>query len=235
MPVKTLSLIKKTKLVAFVGRNLRSKIVFNRIQFTTNFFVVFINENVNKRIELDLSELIDQAKANNQQAFNAIFDMLWDDVYSFILKKTASHQVAEELSLVTFTKGFDRLHTYDVKYSFKTWLLTIAKNKHIDFMRRNKKNSEINIEVFEKNANSQLLNAMLSPEELLIKRQSLDALLMQIKSLNREYQTILKLRYFEDLTYKQMSVKLDLPINTVKVKLFRAKKMLSQTIENEKN
>ena len=184
---------------------------------------------------MDYNELIQKAKANNQQAFNTLFDMLWDDVYTFLFKKTLHHQIAEELSVETFTKAFDRLDTYNTTYSFKTWLLTIAKNNHIDFTRRYKQNIEVNIESIEKSPNSPFLNTMLSPEELLIKRQNLDSLLYRIKSLQKEYQTILKLRYFEDMTYKQMSDSLGIPLNTVKVMLFRAKKMLAQTIENEKN
>lgn len=184
---------------------------------------------------MDYNELIQKAKANNQQAFNTLFDMLWDDVYAFLFKKTLHHQTAEELSVETFAKAFDRLDTYNATYSFKTWLLTIAKNNHIDFTRRHKQNIEVDIESIEKSPNSQFLNTMLSPEELLIKRQNLDSLLYRIKSLQKEYQTILKLRYFEDMTYKQMSNSLEVPLNTVKVMLFRAKKMLAQTIENEKN
>lgn len=184
---------------------------------------------------MDLKELIQQAKSNNQQAYNILFDMFWDDVYSFVLIKTRNHQVAEEISLETFTKAFDRITTYNASFVFKTWLLTIAKNNHIDFTRRHKKTKEVNIDAFEKDTNAQLLSTMLSPEELLIKRQNLDSLLQQIKGLHKEYQTILKLRYFEDMTYKEMSTSLGTPINTVKVKLFRAKKMLAQTIEDEKN
>ncbi|MDC3133078.1 RNA polymerase subunit sigma-70, partial [Flavobacteriaceae bacterium] len=94
---------------------------------------------------MDYNELIQKAKANNQQAFNTLFDMLWDDVYTFLFKKTLHHQIAEELSVETFTKAFDRLDTYKTTYSFKTWLLTIAKNNHIDFTRRYKQNIEVNI------------------------------------------------------------------------------------------
>ena len=72
-----------------------------------------------------------------------------------------------------------------------------------------------------------------SPEELLISSQNLDHVLIQIKSLKKEYRTILKLRYFDDLSLKQIEETLDESSSTVRVKLFRAKKMLANKLDRE--
>ena len=53
------------------------------------------------------------------------------------------------------------------------------------------------------------------------------------QNLKKEYRNILNLRYFEGMSYKEMGVVLDQPVNTIKVKLFRAKKMLASSIKNE--
>ena len=73
----------------------------------------------------------------------------------------------------------------------------------------------------------------LSPEELLISDQNLDFVLLQIKSLKEDYRTILKLRYFDDLSLKQIEEFLNEPASTVRVKLFRAKKMLANKLDRE--
>ena len=70
-----------------------------------------------------------------------------------------------------------------------------------------------------------------SPEELLISTQNLDHVLIQIKSLKKEYRTILKLRYFDDLSLKQIEETLNESSSTVRVKLFRAKKMLANKLD----
>jgi len=72
-----------------------------------------------------------------------------------------------------------------------------------------------------------------SPEDILITSQNLAALLNTIKSLKDDYRKILQLRFFDDLSYKEISVKLNQPINTIKVKILRAKNLLSQKIKNE--
>ena len=57
--------------------------------------------------------------------------------------------------------------------------------------------------------------------------QDLDLILTHVKSLKTEYRTILKMRYFEDLSYKEIETQLGESASTVRVKLFRAKKMLA--------
>ncbi|MDB4612777.1 sigma-70 family RNA polymerase sigma factor, partial [Flavobacteriaceae bacterium] len=74
-----------------------------------------------------------------------------------------------------------------------------------------------------------------SPEELMISNQDLDLILRHIKSLKIEYRTILRLRYFEDLSYKEIEAQLGESASTVRVKLFRAKKMLATLLNYDAN
>ena len=70
-----------------------------------------------------------------------------------------------------------------------------------------------------------------SPEEILITNEKLESLLNKIKSLKSDYRKIIQLRFFDDLSYKEISKKMDQPINTIKVKLLRAKNLLNQKIQ----
>ena len=64
----------------------------------------------------------------------------------------------------------------------------------------------------------------------MISNQDLDLILTHVKSLKTEYRTILKMRYFEDLSYKEIETQLGESSSTVRVKLFRAKKMLASLL-----
>jgi RNA polymerase sigma-70 factor (ECF subfamily) len=110
--------------------------------------------------------------------------------------------------------------------------MTIAKNHHIDKFRSSKKQSEKTNQVSDFNSH-EITSLEPSPEELLISNQDLDHVLIQIKSLKKDYRTILKLRYFDDLTLKQIEQVLDESASTVRVKLFRAKKMLANKLNRE--
>ncbi len=181
----------------------------------------------------DVQFAINRAKNQDQKAFNEIFHSHWEYLYNFQLKRTANSELAEEISIMTFAKAFDRIETFDSSYDFKTWLSTISKNIQIDLIRKKNKKSAIKTISIDDDYESSSINSNPSPEEILITNQNVETLLSNIKTLKQDYRMILKLRFFEDLSYKEISKKLDQPINTIKVKLLRAKNLLLEKIEKD--
>jgi RNA polymerase sigma factor (sigma-70 family) len=70
-----------------------------------------------------------------------------------------------------------------------------------------------------------------TPEDKIIGEQNLAKLLRDIKQLKPKYQEVIQLRYFKELTYKEISTEIKEPMNNVKVKLLRAKKLLAAIIK----
>jgi len=64
----------------------------------------------------------------------------------------------------------------------------------------------------------------------IIREQNLAKLLKDIKQLKPKYQEVIQLRYFQELSYKEIAAKINEPMNNVKVKLLRAKKLLAEII-----
>lgn len=177
--------------------------------------------------------IIEKAQEQDQKAFNDLFNYHWSYVYNFQLKKTGNKNLAEEISIISFTRAFDRISTFNDQYEFKTWLLTISKNVYNDLLR--KENSKKNLKLLSYPPDIQYFTKKdhPSPEEILITNENLESLLNKIKSLKQDYRKILQLRFFDGLSYKEISKKTDQPINTVKVKLLRAKNLLNQKIEED--
>ena len=71
----------------------------------------------------------------------------------------------------------------------------------------------------------------LSPEESMINKESYDNLNSKIDELKPMYRDMIKYRYIEDLSIQEISKKLNQPINTTKIKIFRAKKLLSEKLK----
>jgi len=178
---------------------------------------------------LEIKEAISKAKENNQIAFNFLLDTYWNDVYAFQLKRTRNENDAEDITIQTFSKAFDKINTYNEAYKFKTWLITISKNIHIDLVRKQKRSirntSKDNEDHF-----FQIVDDSPTPEDKIITEQNLAKLLRDIKKLKPHYQEVINLRYFQELSYKEISEELKEPINNVKVKLLRAKKLLAAII-----
>lgn len=178
----------------------------------------------------DISQLIRQAKAGDQRAFNDLLNFYWKEVYRFQLSKGQNDDEAEDITIKTFARAFDKIDTFDEKYQFKTWLITISNNLYIDQMRK-KKTETISIH---KNPTEihKIVDEDPSPADQLIQEQNLAQLKSYIQQLKPHYQVVINMRYFQDLSYKEMAEKMGEPMNNIKVKLLRAKKLLAEIITN---
>jgi len=174
----------------------------------------------------EIKDHIAKAKVGNQISFQFLLDFFWNDVYRFQLKKTNNEYEAEEISIQTFSRAFDKIATYNEDYKFKTWLITISKNIHIDSKRVN----SLQTTRVDKLAAKNIVDESPTVEDQLIAEQNLANLLFHIKKLKPHYEEVIRYRYFKEMSYKEIAEILNEPINNVKVKLLRAKKLLAESI-----
>ncbi len=182
-----------------------------------------------------IQQNIEKAKLKNQVAFTFLLDFYWNEVYGFMLKRTENETDAEDITIETFSKAFDKIDTYNPEYGFNTWLISIAKNVHIDMLRKKKTSLFVDFENEQESKKAYNL-ADTSPtiEDSIIKEQNLNELLKHIKNLKTHYQEVIQLRYFQELSYQEISEQLNEPLSNVKVKLLRAKKLLAESILKKK-
>jgi len=178
-------------------------------------------------------DAINLAKKNNQKGYNFLFEKFWGYIFNYQLKKTNNEEKAEDITIRTLAQAFDKIETFNSNFEFKTWLIAISKNIHIDQSRKDHSLKKLNISDYNLKLIIDIPDSNLSPEDKLITKQNFLKLLFNIKSLKNEYKYIIHLRFFEELSYKEISVKMNQPLNTIKVKLLRAKKLLANKILNE--
>lgn len=175
------------------------------------------------------SEHIDKAKNGDQNSFTFLLNNYWLYVYNYLLDKINNEDEAEDIAIKSFAKAFEKINTYNDKFTFKTWLITIAKNLYIDELRK-KKTITVSIN---KNEDKifEIEDQTPSIEDKIITEQNLNQLLKNIKKLKPHYQEIIQLRYFKELSYIEISDSLNEPMSNVKVKLLRARKLLAEIIK----
>ena len=183
---------------------------------------------------MEIKKNIEKAKRGDQVAFTFLLDSYWNEVYGFMLKRTENETDAEDITIETFSKAFDKIATYNPEFQFNTWLVAIAKNVHIDLLRKKKSSLFIDITDEEDNQAYNVADTTPSAEDELITEQNLSRLLQFIKELKPHYQEVIQLRYFQELSYQEIAEQLGEPLNNVKIKLLRAKKLLAEIIENKK-
>lgn len=182
---------------------------------------------------MEIKTAIKKAKENNQVAFNFLLDSFWNDVYGYLLKRTQNENDAEDIAIQTFSRAFDKIDIFDERYKFKTWLITIAKNIHIDFLRRKKTSFSNETTREDEERVHGIIDESPTPEDKIITEQNLAKLLRDIKKLKPKYQEVINLRFFQELSYEEIATELNEPMNNIKVKLLRAKKLLAEIIQKQ--
>ena len=175
---------------------------------------------------------VEQAKKGDQKAFNKLLNAYWKDVFRFQLSKGQDDDEAEDVTIKTFAKAFDKIDSFNPKYNFKTWLISISKNIYIDEFRK-KKTETVSINKRGSEA-YKITDEDPSPADQLINEQNLAQLKAYIRMLKPHYQKVINLRYFNDMSYKEIAEELGEPLSNVKVKLLRARKLLLEIIVNKK-
>jgi RNA polymerase sigma-70 factor (ECF subfamily) len=182
---------------------------------------------------LEINKNIAKAIKGDQVAFTKLLDFFWNEVYGFMLKRTENETDAEDITIETFSKAFDKINTYNPEFQFNTWLIAIAKNVHIDMLRKKKSSHFIEITDNENQQAYNVADSSPTAEDELIIEQNLSQLLLYIKELKPHYQEVIQLRYFQEMSYQDIAEQLDEPLSNVKIKLLRAKKLLAEIIQKK--
>jgi RNA polymerase sigma-70 factor (ECF subfamily) len=183
---------------------------------------------------LEVNEYIERAKHGDQAAFTFLLDSYWNEVYGFMLKRTENETDAEDITIETFSKAFDKIATYNNEFRFNTWLIAIAKNVHIDLLRKKKSSLFVDLNDQDEHPAYEVADTALSAEDELIRHQNLASLLQCIKQLKPHYQEVIQLRYFQEMSYQEIADELNEPLTNIKVKLLRAKNLLAGIIQTGK-
>lgn len=180
---------------------------------------------------MSIEDLVLLGKNKDQKAYHELFRRFWKPIYHFLLKRTNDEHEAELLSIEVFTKAFDKLASFDLKYQFENWLFTIARNHHIDHTRKIGKQQELHADL----TSQQLFNVpseVPNIEDDLIQKEKLEQVLSHLDKLKEDQRALIEAFYIDDHSLKYISEKFNIPINTVKVKIFRSRKRLLQFLEN---
>ena len=177
--------------------------------------------------ERDIETISKALKTNNQKYYNKLMSQYHNSVHFYVNDIIKNKTISNDLTIEIMGKAFINLKSYNFKYAFSTWIFTIAKNHCIDYLRKNNlktvsideltNNDEYYFEIPSKDSN---------PEDLLIRKQRIQLLRRLVNQLSLKYINVVKLRYFKEMSYGEISEELNLSESTIKIRLYRARKEL---------
>jgi len=184
--------------------------------------------------------LIDEAvNQNDEQAYAMLMENYNKPVYHMVLKMVRNVDDAEDLTIEAFAKAFKNLHKFKKDYTFSTWLFRIATNNAIDFIRKKKlETTSLNSSYTDDNGTNISIDVPdkeLNPQERAIKSQRIEQIQLIVTKLPAKYQRLVRLRYFDELSYDEIAKELDSPLGTVKAQLHRARELLSELVKGKRD
>src|SRR5215212_3098440 len=169
------------------------------------------------------NELVERTLAGDVRSYEELVRRYEGLVGRVIYPYAGRDAAVEDLVQETFLRAYDRLSTFNSEYRFKTWLLAIANNLGIDTLRRRRDIVEFNPEV-----HAQVVRG---PETAATDAERAKSVQEAVMTLPEAYSVPLVLRYAEDLSYAEIAEVLDVTVPALKSRLFRARKMLAERLE----
>jgi RNA polymerase sigma-70 factor (ECF subfamily) len=178
--------------------------------------------------------VISRALKGDQNAYTELLKKYKGAIYSFIFKMIPEKEDAEDMVQETFIKAFSALPTFNNEFAFSTWLFKIASNNCIDYMRKKRlKTYSINKPIESKDGFviQDLPDPLINPEMEYIESERLSNIESAIQKLPKKYRSIIIMRHKEEKSYEEISAELNIPIGTVKARIFRAREKLKKLLK----
>ena len=168
------------------------------------------------------AELIEKCIKRDEEAFKTLVDLCAGRFYGYFYRLTGNAEISNDLLSELFVKLVSKISSFKSGY-FEQWLFTVASNVFYDHLRRQKRDKKL-IEEQAKNL------ATTSVDESDDER--LDQLQKQLAKLDEQTRELIVLRFYSDMSFKEIAQLRKEPIGTVLSKIHRGLAKLRENIEN---
>jgi RNA polymerase sigma-70 factor, ECF subfamily len=187
-----------------------------------------LSKTINLREFAD-TELITTAISGREDSFEELVRRYQRPIVNYVYRMLGNYDASLDVTQEVFIKVYNSLTRYSAEYKFSTWLYRIAHNAAIDYMRRQHPNQQsLEVENSEGNYQLQIESPNPTPEQERERDEWRTEIANVVKCLPPTYRDLILLRHSQDLSYEEISEVTNLPLGTVKNRLFRAREMMRE-------
>jgi RNA polymerase sigma-70 factor (ECF subfamily) len=165
--------------------------------------------------------LVARCLEGDTAAFDELVRRYEKPVFNGCLRMVKVYQDAQDVTQTVFLKAYQKLDTFDPGFRFFSWIYRMMINESLNFLARRRPEVEID---------HQAADSRKNPEEVLVEEQVSSSLQEALMGLKEELRAVVVLRYFGDLSYRELSFVFDVPEKTIKSRLYTARQQLSMAM-----
>jgi RNA polymerase sigma-70 factor, ECF subfamily len=173
-------------------------------------------------------------KSRDQRDFELVVRRYERELFTFLRRFLGDAQQAEDVFQSTFLSVHLRIDQFEEGRRFRPWLYAIASNKAIDYMRRNRRHQVGSLDAKLGNSDSdesmvsQIAGEEIAPDEKAMRNETSDQVRAAVLELNEPTQQLIHLAFYQGLKYSDIAEILNIPLGTVKSRVFTAIRKLNQ-------
>ena len=167
-------------------------------------------------------ELVQRTLSGDDEAFARLVRRHQRNVYNLGYRIMGSREDAEDITQETFLAAYEHLKSYDKRWPFKNWLLSIAHNKCVDWLRKGRPHYELD----------GVEDAKARVEEMVLRNERSETIQSALQELSFEDRAVVILKYWEGMSYKEIAETLNVNEGSVRNRLYRARKALAEMLKD---
>jgi len=172
--------------------------------------------------EPDDTTLMEQCTKGDRQAFETLLIRYEKPVYNAAYRMLHSRDDAQDVTQTVFLKVYENLDQYDPKYRFFSWIYRIALNESVNVLKKTNRLEPLDTEA---------ISDTRGPEQQASSEQVSKGVQTALMTIKPDYRSVVVLKHFLGCSYTEISEILDIPEKTVKSRLYTARKLLREQLE----
>ena len=177
-------------------------------------------------------ELVEACQAGEASAFDVLVARWEDRIRGAVFRFLGSEEEARDVAQEAFLKAYRALGGFKREARFSSWLYQIATNLCRDRLRRRKTRATVSLEAMEETG-PVMVETRPGAHERLLERDLAQAVRRAIDTLPEEQREVVLLKEYQELTFLEIAQALDVPVSTVKTRLYRGLGQLRLRLERE--
>lgn len=173
-------------------------------------------------VEMTYEDDIEAFKSSNEEAYKELMENYKKPLVNLVYSIISDYEEAEEIVQDTFVSFYIKRESFEGRSKIYTWLYRVSFNRAIDYIRKKEREKKYRLKEYrnfemQESVNDNSINKIILADAL--------------SKLNETFRIPLLMSEYENYSYEEISKKLDLPVNTIRTRIFRARKKLLSIIK----